>query len=130
MRIEKVAFPDDAYSKAVFLFYLMTERDGFIVALKGDSVVGYVIATNHGGQGLIQSIAVSPEFRRRGIGAKLMQAAIARLAVKFNRVFLQVDAKQESTIRFYRALSFRETGKVLKRYYRNGDDGMEMMREI
>jgi ribosomal protein S18 acetylase RimI-like enzyme len=41
-----------------------------------------------------------------------------------------VDANQEVAIRFYRGLSFSETGKMLKRYYPNGDDAVEMVREL
>jgi [ribosomal protein S18]-alanine N-acetyltransferase len=129
-KMEKASFPDDAYSKAVFFFYFVTEGDGFVVACKGDLVVGYVIATHHGGNGLIQSIAVSPEFRKRGIGEMLMRSVLAYLAPRFGRVYLQVDAKHEATIRFYRRLSFSETGKVLKRYYPNGDDALEMVRKL
>ena len=58
VRLEKVSFPEDAYSKSVFFYFFVTERDGFIVARKGELVVGYVIATSREGQGMIQSIAV------------------------------------------------------------------------
>ncbi len=130
LTIEDASFPDDAYSRAVFHFYLATAREGFIVACKGDLVVGYVIATHQAGEGLIESIAVAPEFRRRGIGEALMRAAMARLSTKSKRVYLQVDANQEATIRFYHRLSFRETGKVLKGYYPDGHDALEMVREL
>jgi ribosomal protein S18 acetylase RimI-like enzyme len=63
-------------------------RDGFIVACKKDLVVGYVIATDRAGEGLIQSIAVSPEFRQRGIGEMLMRSAMGHLARRFERVYL------------------------------------------
>jgi len=130
VRLEKVSFPEDAYSKSVFFYFFVTERDGFIVARKGELVVGYVIATSREGQGMIQSIAVSPQFRRKGVGTLLMQSAVAQLARKFTRVYLQVDADQEGTIRFYRNLSFGETGRVIKRYYPNGHDAIEMVRQI
>jgi [ribosomal protein S18]-alanine N-acetyltransferase len=115
---------------SAFLFFLATARDGFIVACQGGKVVGYVIANSRRGEGLIQSIAVSPGSRRRGAGRMLVRAAVGHLAARFRRVYLQVDAKHEGTIRFYRALSFTETGRVLRRYYPNGDDAVEMVRGL
>ncbi|MDA1015645.1 MAG: N-acetyltransferase [Planctomycetota bacterium] len=59
-------------------------RDGFIIALDGESMVGFVhagfgcnadesaISTEHGA---ICAIGVRPEFRRKGIGRELMQRA-------------------------------------------------------
>ena len=128
--IEAASFPGDAYPKSVFLFYVVTVRDGFIVACQGEKVVGYVIATHRRGQGLIQSVAVSPGFRRRGVGRMLMESAMGHLAKRFERVYLQVDANHAATISFYHGLSFKETGRVLKGYYPNGDDAVEMVREL
>ena len=129
-RLEGASFAGDAYGRAEFLFFLATARDGFVVACEGDKVVGYVIATDREGHGLVQSIAVSPEFRRRGIGWMLMRSAMGHLARRFERVYLQVDSKQDAAIGLYRKLAFGETGKVLKRYYPNGDDAVEMAREL
>lgn len=129
-KLEAECFPDDAYGLTVFLYFFAVERNGFLVAHKGDKVAGYVIATRQGGDGLIQSIAVLPEFRRMGLGEALMKAALDHLAKRFERVYLQVDAKHEGTLRFYRRLSFKETGKVHKGYYPNGDDGIEMVRPL
>jgi ribosomal-protein-alanine N-acetyltransferase len=126
-RIEKASFPDDPYSMPVFIFYLMTEPEGFIVACEDSVVVGYVIATGREGRGLVESIAVLHEFRRRGIGEMLMRAGMKHLSKGFDRVFLQVDAKDPGTISFYQKLSFTPTGKVLKRYYPNGHDALEMV---
>jgi len=128
-KIEKASFPHDPYSMPVFLFHLMTEREGFIVATEGGTVVGYVIATGREGRGLVESIAVLPESRRKGIGEALMQAAMAHLS-RFDGAFLQVDAKDDGAIAFYQKLLFNPTGRVLKRYYPNGHDALEMARDL
>ena len=93
-------------------------------------VIGYVIAIHQGRDGLIQSIAVSPEFRGRGVGEMLMTSAINHLAGNSHRVYLKVDVNHKGTIRLYHKLSFNETGKVTKKYYPNGDDAIEMVREL
>ena len=130
LELEEASFPDDAFSEEIFLSQMAVSPRGFIVARRGGSVVGYVLATERRGQGLIMSIAVSPEFRRRGLGTLLMSSALSYLATKFKAVYLQVDAEHEETIRFYRKHSFVETGRVLKRYYPNGHDALEMVRRL
>jgi ribosomal-protein-alanine N-acetyltransferase len=130
VQVEKASFPERPYSRLDFLAYLLTARDGFVVASRDGSVVGYVIAISQGREGSIQSIAVSPDFRGNGVGELLMRSAIDRLAGKCDRVHLLVDSKNETAIRLYRKLSFEETGKVVRRYYPNGGDAVEMARDL
>jgi ribosomal-protein-alanine N-acetyltransferase len=130
VQVEKASFPERPYSRLDFLAYLLTARDGFVVASRDGSVVGYVIAISQGREGSIQSIAVSPDFRGNGVGELLMRSAIDRLAGKCDRVHLLVDSKNETAIRLYRKLSFEETGKVVGRYYPNGGDAVEMARDL
>lgn len=129
-RIEKDSFPEGPYTRLDFVYFLLTARDGFIVASRAGAVVGYVIATSQGRDGAIQSIAVSPESRGKGVGEALMVAAIGHLAGRSGLVRLLVDVKNEAAIRLYRRLSFAETGRVVKEYYPNGDDALEMARSL
>jgi [ribosomal protein S18]-alanine N-acetyltransferase len=129
-QIEKASFPERPYSRLDFLSHLLTARDGFIVASKDGSVVGYVIATSHGREGWVQSIAVSPDFRGKGIGVMLMRSAVDHLVGKCERIHLLVDADNETAIRLYHKLSFEETGRVVKRYYPNGGDAVEMAKDL
>lgn len=127
--VEKASFADRPYSKSEFIYLLWRAGDGFIIAEEDDSLLGYVIAICDRTDGIVQSIAVSPEFRRRGVGAALMFSALNHLA-KCERVFLLVDANNLGAISLYRKLSFRETGRIIKRYYSNGHDAIEMMRTV
>lgn len=129
-QLEKASFPDHPYSKLDFVSFLLIAREGFIVACKDASVIGYVIAMRQGREGSIQSIAVAPEFREKGIGEMLMKSAINHLAGRFKRAYLLVDANNEGAIRLYRRFSFNETGRIIKDYYPNGDDAIEMAREL
>jgi len=129
-RVEEASFPDRPYSRMDFVSCLLVAREGFIVACKGGSVIGYVIAVRQGREGMIQSIAVSPELREKGVGEMLMKSAIDHLAGRFKRVSLLVDANNEKAIRLYRKFAFSETGKTIKKYYPNGDDAIEMVKEL
>lgn len=129
-QIEKASFPDRPYSKLDFASCLLIAREGFIVACRDSSVIGYVIAMRRGREGSIQSIAVLPEFREKGVGEMLMKSAIDYLTGRSERVCLLVDVNNEKAIRLYRKFSFNETGKTIKEYYPNGGDAIEMAKEL
>lgn len=129
-RVERESFPDRPYTRLDFVAYLLIAREGFIVASDRGSVVGYVIAVSQGREGSIQSIAVSPEARGKGVGEMLMRSAIDHLSGRSSRVRLLVAASNGAAINLYRKLSFEETGKVIPRYYPSGDDALEMAREL
>ncbi|MGD0318559.1 MAG: GNAT family N-acetyltransferase [Nitrososphaerales archaeon] len=124
--IELESFPDHPYPTTVFINFLMLAREDFIVACSGDLVVGYAIGTGSGGEGTIHSVAVTPTFRRRGVGARLMESVIEILSKKHRRISLLVDVSNQAAIRLYRRFSFSETGRVIKAYYPNGNDAVEM----
>lgn len=129
-RLEKASFPERPYSRLDFAYYMLVARAGFIVASKDGKVVGYVIAVSQGREGSIQSIAVSPDFRERGVGEALMRSALDHLAGKADRVHLLVAADNEGAKRLYSKLSFKETGRIVRRYYPNGSDAIEMAKEL
>jgi [ribosomal protein S18]-alanine N-acetyltransferase len=129
-QIERASFPERPYTRLDFAYYLLVAREGFIVATEDGQVTGYVIALSQGGEGSVQSIAVSPDSRRKGVGELLMRGAIAHLSGKAGRAHLLVSAKNEAALRLYRKLSFEETGRVVRRYYPNGDDALEMSRGL
>ncbi|HUH99602.1 MAG TPA: N-acetyltransferase [Nitrososphaerales archaeon] len=131
LTIEKESFPDQPYGGLDFLSYSLTSREGFMVACSNEGlVVGYAIAEARGLEGSIQSIAVSPPFRGRGIGEMLMRNALEYLAKWCVRARLLVDVENASAIRLYLRLSFEKTGRVVERYYPNGNDAIEMTREL
>jgi ribosomal-protein-alanine N-acetyltransferase len=127
--IEREAFPEGPYPPIVFANLFVLAGRGFVVACSGDSVVGYVVGTSVGGEGMIQSVAVTPSLRRRGVGARLMESVIEHLSEKHGRIFLLVGASNEAAIRLYHRSRFSETGRVIRGYYPNGNDAIEMSRE-
>ena len=123
--LEKACFPDGPYTKLEFLLLLAQCGDGFLVADDGSKVLGYVTTIIENGIGLVMSIAVSPKFRRKGIGDSLLISAINHLA-KCERIWLLVDEKNAAAISLYHKHSFSETGRIVKGYYPNGNNAIEM----
>jgi ribosomal protein S18 acetylase RimI-like enzyme len=79
----------------------------FFVALSGEEVVGTVMAGYDGHRGWIYSVAVSPDYRRRGVGSQLVAVAERALAAKgCVKVNLQILEGNESVTAFYASVGF------------------------
>lgn len=122
--IEKESFPDP-YPLHEFANHLMNPRSRLFVACIDGKLVGYVLTaceSRYGGK--IRSIAVSPDFRGKGVGKTLMTAAMEYLS-KFGRVNLLVRRTNRIAIDLYRSFSFKESGRVIAGYYLDGEDAIE-----
>ncbi|MFW9909583.1 MAG: GNAT family N-acetyltransferase [Candidatus Thorarchaeota archaeon] len=80
-------------------------EDTTFLALQGEVVVGIVVISVE--QGVLMSIAVKPEFRKRGIARKLLKFALIRLKeLGWGRVYLRVHAKNMPAIKLYESFGF------------------------
>lgn len=129
-RIERASF-EHPYPKLLLLWYMAVLGDTFIVAVCDGKVVGYSIsAMERRGKGHILSIAVSPDFRRRGIGTALLAETIRRLRRRgADRIVLEVRTSNEAAIGLYEKAGFKITGR-LENYYGDGEDAYLMELEV
>ncbi len=136
--IEEASFPDP-WSRSAFLMMSRDNPSGFRVAAVEDNVVGYVIAkieTAFELWGLrryrrchLANLAVAPEYRRRGIGSRLLREAMRHAREEdAKEVFLEVRAKNIQARRFYSRRGFMEVG--YKKGYYSDDDAVVMAREL
>lgn len=102
---------------------LVAERDG--------SVVGYVISQLVLDDVEIQNLAVTPTYRRRGIGRMLVARAISDgVARGARRVSLEVRESNAVALRLYTALGFRPAARRKDYYRRPREDAIVLVREI
>ncbi len=97
------------------------EKDGVLVAY----ILGRLIAP----EGEIYRIAVMPEYRKRGIGYRLLDYAYKTEKGKgLECLFLEVRSKNEAALALYRAYGFTELNRR-KDYYKNpADDAIIMVK--
>jgi ribosomal-protein-alanine N-acetyltransferase len=82
------------------------------VARAGTRVAGFVIARMVEDEAEILMVAVAPQQRGRGLGARLIGRHLARLAARGVRnVFLEVDEGNEPAIRLYTRAGFERVGR-------------------
>ena len=104
----------------------------FIAAISDDgSVLGYVGMMYVLDEGYIANVAVSPEYRRKGIADRIInELCLICDEHKLSFVTLEVRASNETAISVYRKLEFREVGRR-KNYYRNPrEDALILRKEL
>jgi len=122
VRIEKCAFGQDAWTREAFLSYFaQPHRCVFLLAEKDGKHIGYVIGFFHReGRASVDSLAVLPAYRRRGVARALMK----RLKRTLRRhgcitVSLAVRLDNAAAIDLYRQLGFRRDRRI-NDYYEDG----------
>jgi ribosomal protein S18 acetylase RimI-like enzyme len=92
---------------------LAVQRELFFVATQGDKVVGTAMGGYDGHRGWVYYVAVSPRYRRQGIGAALMrqvEEGLARLGCP--KLNLQVRADNHQVVHFYEKLGYKTEERV------------------
>ena len=97
----------------------VAEVDGRLVAM----LVGWLLVDDiH-----IATIATHPDFRRQGIGRKLLSHALSRAVVEGARSsFLEVRESNLAAQEMYRQFGYEPTGRR-KRYYKDNDEDAILM---
>jgi ribosomal protein S18 acetylase RimI-like enzyme len=92
---------------------LAVQRELFFVALVDGVLAGTVMGGYDGHRGWVYSLAVSPAFRRRGVGTKLVRHLERELAAwGCPKVNLQVLASNAPTVAFYQKLGYAVEERV------------------
>ena len=83
------------------------------------AIVAYLAAHSVDSDWELQYVVVTKRFRRRGVGAYLLNEFISHVRATGGRqIFLEVRESNQSARRLYNALGFKETG-LRKSYYAN-----------
>ncbi len=107
------------------------KRYCFLVAQEnlGNTIVGYCIgvikSTREGKIGHIISVAVHPNYRRRGIGIGLVKELMRRLKDAATYFRLEVKMTNNAARKFYCKLGFNYE-YILRNYYGKGKDAVVM----
>lgn len=116
------------WSRAGFENELSHSFSRFIVAENEEGIAGYAVAWEVSGELQLNRIVVRGDRRRRGTGGALLEHLMRGLAPSaHSKVLLEVRARNEEALAFYRASGFVETG-LRKRYY--GDDDAVLMEMV
>lgn len=125
-RIEEAVFSmpwkqDDflAMVEADYAHYFVAEEDG--------EIVGYCGVRNMAGEGEITNVAVAGQFRRRGIGRKLMEYMLKKApSFGIGDFTLEVRVSNAPAISLYESLGFHQEGVRPDFYEKPKEDALIM----
>jgi ribosomal-protein-alanine N-acetyltransferase len=132
-KLDQVCFADgESYDRETFRD-LLTHRDTLCFKALGEAstMVGFVVGMIEADRtGHVVVLGVSPGWRRRGIGRRLMRAVEAAFADhNVALIHLEVRTTNDGARRLYEGLGFTVAGRRLS-YYTNGDDGYLMIKGL
>lgn len=127
--LETICFSDPWDEKSI-AYELTNKLSHWLVALEGDTVVGYVGSQTVIDETDMMNIAVHPDFRRKGIAEALVNALVSDLKeLGSHCLTLEVRASNESAKALYKKLGFNHVG-TRKNYYRHPrEDGLILRKE-
>jgi tRNA threonylcarbamoyladenosine biosynthesis protein TsaB len=105
-----------------------------LIAMQGDQALGFILLRMAGDEAEIISIGTRPEWRRQGIGARLIDAAVELLGQqKTARLLIEVADSNDAALALYRKFGFASVGRR-RDYYQHADgrreDAAIMRKEI
>jgi ribosomal-protein-alanine N-acetyltransferase len=116
--IERRCF-SDPWSEVSFREALESPWSFGLVAHAGQGIAGYLIGREVARTGEVLNLAVSPDYRRRGVARGLLRAGLALLRRRHvDEVFLEVRESNRSAQALYLSSGFRPVGQRAS-YYRN-----------
>jgi [ribosomal protein S18]-alanine N-acetyltransferase len=127
VEIERASFGKDAWPAEAFVEYCQESPELFLIARQGRRIAGYSITRTSWRGAELESIAVDPRYRGRGVAQALLDATVARLPTVTLR--LMVSTTNTPALRFYRQYGFVRT-RLVKRYYGAGRDAWRMQLPI
>ena len=128
-QLEKLCF-SDPWSVNAISSELENPLSLWVVAMDGDTLVGYVGSQSVMGWADMMNLAVAPAYRRKGVAAQLVRELICRLqANQVTCLTLEVRASNGPAIRLYEKLDFLEVGRRPGYYHNPREDALILRRE-
>ncbi len=124
-RLERICFEKDSWPLFDLIAVLTFPDVIRLKAVEDNKMVGFIAGDPRPSQGFswIATIAVLPEYRRKGIGRALLHACEAQLRTP--RLRLSVRATNQSAITLYEQEGYR-TLDIWKAYYNDGENAIVM----
>lgn len=127
VEIERASFGQDAWPAEAFVECWRESPELFLTARQGRRIAGYSITRTNWRGAELESIAVDPRYRGRGIAQALLDATRQRLPAP-GALRLMVSTANADALRLYRQYGFVRT-RLVKRYYSAGGDAWRMRLE-
>jgi ribosomal protein S18 acetylase RimI-like enzyme len=121
--------PIDAYAWYEFFALCVSPNVIALKALSGGHLIGFIAGDQRRSEGhtIIVTIAVDPDYQRRGIGERLLREVETRSALP--RFQLMVRVSNLPALKLYRKLNYTIVD-TWRRYYEDGEDAYVMEKNL
>ena len=129
-QLERLCF-GEPWSENALRLLLGADACGFAVCSEDGRAVAYGGMLIVPDEGQVTNVAVRPDFRRRGLGALIVEAFIREARERgLEQISLEVRASNEAAIGLYRRFGFYAAG-MRRRFYRNpSEDAIVMLLDL
>ena len=129
VELEKICF-SDPWNEAAVGSELSNSLSCWVVAMDGDRLAGYVGSQSVMGWADMMNLAVHPDYRRMGVGEKLVEELIVRLKEQqVSCLTLEVRASNIPAISLYEKLGFTPVGRRPNYYFHPKEDALILRKE-
>jgi [ribosomal protein S18]-alanine N-acetyltransferase len=130
LAIEHASFADP-WNRSAFVELLDDPRVAFLIADAGGAVRGYVVAWFVLDEGEIGNLAVASEARRQGVGARLLDGAIAAVRKSdVDTLYLEVRDSNAAARALYASRGFIEVGRRRDYYRKPKEDALVLRLDL
>ncbi len=128
--MEKLCFADP-WSVDAFLYELNNPLSMWLVCVESQKVLGYIGSQTVMPETDIMNVAVLPEYRKQGIGKKLIEELILLLKHQgVSKITLEVRASNEPAISLYEKIGFSPIGRRPGYYRHPKEDALIYGKEL
>ena len=132
LELENICFKEETFQRRQLRYLLNKARSVVLEAEIEGRIIGsiLILLRTNIRNARIYSLNVHPEYRRKGIGSLLMDEAMQLLKKKgFRKITLEVGINNHIAQNLYFSKGFIED-KILRNYYKNGDDAKHLVKEL
>jgi ribosomal-protein-alanine N-acetyltransferase len=130
LAIEHASF-GDPWNRMAFVDLIDDPRVAFLIADEGGEVRGYVVAWFVLDEGEIGNLAVASEARREGVGARLLDGAIAAVRKSdVDTLYLEVRDSNAAARALYASRGFIEVGRRRDYYRKPKEDALVLRLDL
>lgn len=130
VEIEGLCFPEETAFPPGMFAYLIRYSVVLVASESDDKVVGFIIGYTSGRVGAIYTLDVHPDYRRRGIGSRLIAALEEELhAYGAKSIKLEAAIENPDALELYRRSGYKER-ELVRNYYGKGKNAVRMWKVL
>lgn len=120
----------DPWPETIIAHELENDLSLWLCAVDGETVAGYIGSQTVLGEADMMNVAVSPDYRRQGIGRALVLALEKALKTQMQATVLTLEVRDSNApaIALYAALGFTQIG-LRKNYYQHPREDARILRK-